>query len=245
MSYEKGISMTELDEENQYGVDYQRCAELISEAFSYMIFDRGFLHCDPHAGNIIVRQTGDDLKIVLLDHGLYSELSEGIRLSYTKLWRGILTQNEDVIKEASREIVGEKYYKVFTTMIVAESFENVMDKSKQVDVTASQKDAQGKAEMKDYAMLNSQEILEILSQMPSDIKLILKTTYYLKAVYERLGNPVNSTDIVNDMTWNVYVREWDKMEVKEKKRKYVKEFMKYWTLKMLFGMKTWLEFLQR
>jgi hypothetical protein len=85
-------------------VDYQRCAELISEAFSYMIFDRGFLHCDPHAGNIIVRQTGDDLKIVLLDHGLYSELSEGIRLSYTKLWCGILTQNEDVIKEASREI---------------------------------------------------------------------------------------------------------------------------------------------
>ena len=55
MSYEEGVSMTQLDEENTYGIDFQRCAELISEAFSYMIFDRGFLHCDPHAGNIIVR----------------------------------------------------------------------------------------------------------------------------------------------------------------------------------------------
>ena len=110
MSYEEGVSMTQLDEENTFGIDYQRCAELISEAFSYMIFDRGFLHCDPHAGNIIVRQTGDDLKVVLLDHGLYTELKDETRLSYTKLWRGILTQNEEQIKEASREIVGERYY---------------------------------------------------------------------------------------------------------------------------------------
>ena len=118
-----------------------------------MIFDRGFLHSDPHAGNIIVRQTDEGLKIVLLDHGLYSELTDQVRLSYTKLWRGILTQNEEVIKEASREIVGEKYYKVFTTMIVAESFDNVMDKDKPIET--GKKDAAAKAEIKDYALMNS------------------------------------------------------------------------------------------
>ena len=67
------------------------------------------------------------MKIVLLDHGLYTELKDETRLSYTKLWRGILTQNEEQIKEASREIVGERYYQVFTTMIVAESYDSVMD----------------------------------------------------------------------------------------------------------------------
>ena len=87
-------------------------------------------------------------------------------------------------------------------MIVAESFDNVMDKDKPIET--GKKDAAAKAEIKDYALMNSQEILEILSKMPSDIKLILKTTYYLKAVYERLGNPINSTDIVNDTTWRVY-----------------------------------------
>ena len=60
---------------------------------------------------------------MLLDHGLYTELKDETRLSYTKLWRGILTQNEEQIKEASREIVGERYYQVFTTMIVAESYD--------------------------------------------------------------------------------------------------------------------------
>lgn len=45
-----------------------------------MIFQCGFVHCDPHPGNILVRcpgardgeGTGDGVQIVLLDHGLYT-----------------------------------------------------------------------------------------------------------------------------------------------------------------------------
>ena len=33
---------------------------------------RGFIHCDPHAGNVLVRPGSDGTaQIVLLDHGLY------------------------------------------------------------------------------------------------------------------------------------------------------------------------------
>ena len=152
---------------------------------------------------------------MLLDHGLYTELKDETRLSYTKLWRGILTQNEEQIKEASREIVGEQYYEVFTTMIVAESYDKIMDPGELVvDGSGGKKDEETKALMRDYTLLNSQEILEILSKLPSEVKLILKTTYYLKAVYERLGNPINSTDVVNDTTWAVYYNEWQKMSRK-------------------------------
>ena len=52
----------------------------LGELFSEMIFQRGFVHCDPHPGNILVHcaQTNTDahsngkLEIVMLDHGLYS-----------------------------------------------------------------------------------------------------------------------------------------------------------------------------
>ena len=40
--------------------------------YSEMIFMRGFIHCDPHAGNVLVRPGRDGTaQIVLLDHGLY------------------------------------------------------------------------------------------------------------------------------------------------------------------------------
>ena len=48
-----------------------------------------------HPGNLHVRtHTSDgkkDIQIVLLDHGIYTELKEETRISYNKLWRGILT----------------------------------------------------------------------------------------------------------------------------------------------------------
>ena len=39
-----------------------------------MIFVHGDIHCDPHAGNIIIRKSkngSDDVDVILLDHGLY------------------------------------------------------------------------------------------------------------------------------------------------------------------------------
>ena len=74
-----------------------------------MIYDEGFVHADPHPGNIFVRPKvmpdgTKDIELVLLDHGIYTELSNEVRHSYTKLWRGMLTQNEPMIKDASKEL---------------------------------------------------------------------------------------------------------------------------------------------
>ena len=59
-----------------------------------MIFVHGFVHCDPHPGNILVRWKKNNsssslfelifgkqkqLEIILLDHGLYRRLSEEFR----------------------------------------------------------------------------------------------------------------------------------------------------------------------
>ena len=47
----------------------------LGKLYSEMIFQRGFVHCDPHPGNILIRcceGKKKDLEIILLDHGLYS-----------------------------------------------------------------------------------------------------------------------------------------------------------------------------
>lgn len=59
-----------------------------------MIYEKGFIHSDPHPGNMFVRKRGNDLELVILDHGIYTTLPEETRLNYTKLWRGIFSQDE-------------------------------------------------------------------------------------------------------------------------------------------------------
>ncbi len=45
----------------------------LGQMYSEMIFLQGYIHCDPHPGNVLVRAgQGGGAEIILLDHGLYS-----------------------------------------------------------------------------------------------------------------------------------------------------------------------------
>jgi len=95
MSFETGISVAHVKEMHRQGIDLRKLAQLISETFSDMIFKEGFVHADPHPGNMFVRKvegsTKGEAEIVLLDHGIYTELPKATRLAYNRLWRGILS----------------------------------------------------------------------------------------------------------------------------------------------------------
>lgn len=114
MSFEQGISVAKITELQAAGIDLRRLAKVISETFNHMIYKVGFVHSDPHPGNLFVRSKicpdgTPDLEIVILDHGIYTNLSEEVRLSYTKLWRGLLTQDEEKIRDASVELGADFY----------------------------------------------------------------------------------------------------------------------------------------
>lgn len=92
MSYEEGTPVTHVKKMREQGINLKELSNLISESFNRMIFKEGFVHADPHPGNLFVRQNSKgEALLVILDHGIYTELSEETRLSYTKLWRGILS----------------------------------------------------------------------------------------------------------------------------------------------------------
>lgn len=80
MSFEEGTSITYLPKIKEEGLDLREIARLLSTAFAKQIFLHGFVHCDPHPGNIFVRKAYDEKlkknvpELVMLDHGLYTEL---------------------------------------------------------------------------------------------------------------------------------------------------------------------------
>mmetsp|Transcript_42612 Transcript_42612/g.40889 ORF Transcript_42612/g.40889 Transcript_42612/m.40889 type:complete len:141 (-) Transcript_42612:394-816(-) len=129
MSYEEGIPVSHVKEIVASGIDTRELARLISETFVSMIFEKGFVHSDPHPGNMFVRKKGSDIELVILDHGIYTDLTKETRLSYTKLWRGILSQDEVMINESATEL-GTKYPELFASMIVNRQYDDIMDKGK-------------------------------------------------------------------------------------------------------------------
>ena len=78
----------------QMGLDLKDVARVIGEAFTHMTYEKGFVHGDPHPGNMFIRRKEGgkphEVELVLLDHGVYAELSNESRINYAILWRGIL-----------------------------------------------------------------------------------------------------------------------------------------------------------
>lgn len=132
-------------------------------------------------------------QLILLDHGLYRELSERLRYGYSLLWKGILNQDEEDIRKASK-IFGVKNHYIFTAMITSKDWSDVMDKSKadhkeRLQVTLddeTRKDASSKFK------LYLKEIMQTLQDIDNDFVIVFKINDYLTALENRLGNPGNS-----------------------------------------------------
>jgi aarF domain-containing kinase len=53
MEFVDGAAPTDRAALDKLGVDRRALAALIAETFNEMIFTHGFVHCDPHAANLV------------------------------------------------------------------------------------------------------------------------------------------------------------------------------------------------
>lgn len=80
--------------------------ETMVELFGAQIFRWGWVHSDPHPGNFLVRPHPvhiDRPQLVLLDHGLYVQLSPEFQRQYAQLWKGLLAVDIGAISRVTKE----------------------------------------------------------------------------------------------------------------------------------------------
>ncbi len=103
----------------------------MAQIFYRQIFEFGFVHSDPHQGNLFIRKENINGKLitrlVLLDHGLYSELDKDFVRNYALVWRGIIMQNADSIKKGCIGLGVDKY-ELFVAVISNKRYQDVMRK---------------------------------------------------------------------------------------------------------------------
>jgi aarF domain-containing kinase len=83
MEYVEGGQVNNLKYIRSNNIDPYEVADKLSQLYSQMIFIHGFVHSDPHPGNILVKKTPTGrVDIVLLDHGLYAVSFNAVTWTY-------------------------------------------------------------------------------------------------------------------------------------------------------------------
>ena len=55
MEFCDGVHVNQVNEIQKMGINKGKLSEEITKIFDKMIFEDGFVHCDPHPGNLLVR----------------------------------------------------------------------------------------------------------------------------------------------------------------------------------------------
>ncbi|CAO2587047.1 AarF domain-containing protein kinase 1 [Lemmus lemmus] len=179
-------------EKNRIDVNEISCH--LGKMYSEMIFVNGFVHCDPHPGNILVRRHSDTGKaeIVLLDHGLYQVLTEEFRLDYCHLWQSLIWTDMERVKQYSQRLGAAELYPLFTCMLTARSWDSVKRGIGQAPVTANED-----SEIRNNAASYLPEISQLLNHVPRQMLLILKTNDLLRSIETTLGTRSSASSFLN------------------------------------------------
>ncbi|KAL7630789.1 UNVERIFIED_CONTAM: hypothetical protein RMT77_017219 [Armadillidium vulgare] len=120
--YIDGVKISDVEGIKNLGLSLKDVDTKMIKAFAEQIFHTGFVHADPHPGNIFIRKSSrGDSEIVLLDHGLYEILPVDVRQSLCRLWKSIVLGDHPAMKKYSEELGVRDGYRFFC-MFVAQRY---------------------------------------------------------------------------------------------------------------------------
>ncbi|KAF7782568.1 hypothetical protein Agabi119p4_1944 [Agaricus bisporus var. burnettii] len=129
MEYIQGGRVDDLQYLAQNNIDRNKVALELSRIFGQMVFIHGWFHADPHAGNLLIRPAPSNsgspynFEIVLLDHGLYFDLDDELRVNYGRFWLSLTESSSPSVLAERRKYaelvgnIGPSLYPVFEAAI--------------------------------------------------------------------------------------------------------------------------------
>lgn len=196
MEYCPGAKITDLDYMRANRIDPYKVSERLAQIFSEMIFIHGFVHCDPHPGNVFIRLKSANRgiftwftrtprwEIVLLDHGLYKELPNDFRLAYARLWKSVIEGDVEKIKDCCREIGAGDAYRLFSSVLTHRTWTSVSVRSISTQTTLHEMQL-----IKERAPGYLVQVADFLAKIPRPLLLLLKTNDLIRSIERTLTVP--------------------------------------------------------
>lgn len=196
-----------------YDVDQKLC-----RAFADQIFLSGFVHADPHPGNVFIRKdVKGQAQLVLLDHGLYDKLTQDDRQSLCSLYKAIVLNKEDNMQKFSKAL-GVDDHDVFCEILVQRPV------SRSSTYLPSHMTKEDLKHMQYMAQKHFDKIMQVLKDMPRPIILIIRNMNTIRAICQEHGNLIDRYGImaksairgarkfgVQDISWTGRIKAWLEM----------------------------------
>jgi aarF domain-containing kinase len=186
----EGVSLNDLKGIKQHGFNVSHIMDTVVKVFADQIFRTGFIHCDPHPGNILIRKKPNSTKtqVVLLDHGLYITSSEKFRKEYCLFWKSLFILDSKNLSLIANEW-GIPDISLFATATLARPWslkKSPVSKVNLADVYQSQQQAKTKLV----------SFLENADRIPRELMFVGRNLNCVRANNKFLGSPVNRINIM-------------------------------------------------
>lgn len=201
MEFEEGFKSTDVEALEASGLKKSDVARLVSSVFNSQVFHSGFVHCDPHPGNCLIRRskTTGKPEMVLVDHGLYKTLDDDFRITYAELWRSLMMADLEGIQSACSRLGVDEMYPLFAAMLTARPYDEIIERSRtgslpsnSVSSNAGVGSQADKAVIRGYAKQFLGDIVSLLGILPPQMLLLLKMNDCLRHIDMALESPTNT-----------------------------------------------------
>ncbi|KAI8801160.1 ABC1 family-domain-containing protein [Cladochytrium replicatum] len=186
MEWIDGTKFQDLPKQSSFNTT--EVVETMVDVFSDQIFNRGFVHGDPHQGNILVRPNPSNPKrpqLVLLDHGLYVRCRDEFRHDYALFWKSLFTRDMPTLTQiATSWGIGD--VELFASAQLQRNWTatNPVHVSHKVSATEMfQKQKEMQARLKNY--------LADTDRLPPELVFIGRNLNIVRANNKYMGSPVN------------------------------------------------------
>eukprot|EP00344_Euplotes_crassus_P011725 CAMPEP_0197019162 /NCGR_PEP_ID=MMETSP1380-20130617/80532_1 /TAXON_ID=5936 /ORGANISM="Euplotes crassus, Strain CT5" /LENGTH=283 /DNA_ID=CAMNT_0042446525 /DNA_START=720 /DNA_END=1571 /DNA_ORIENTATION=- len=161
-------------------------SKTLIDIFSKMIFITGHIHADAHPGNILIREHPKNPKIpqvVLIDHGLYCNLTKEFIDQFRRLWFSMVTFDNVKMKEIAHEMGLGEHYRFLPLLFTYRTINSTKPLGGKLT-------DQERRFLKVNDEMNFEKIGMLTEKLPSNICFIFKTAQYTLIHNKRLGGSI-------------------------------------------------------
>lgn len=187
--------------------DARRVLTTLFDAFGDMVFKHGFVHCDLHAANVLVRPLplsreasatlwwqgwwgakARDHQVVLLDFGLALPETERFRMEYALLFKSLFTHDNNTLRQVVQSWgIGD-----------AESFASLQAQKPYSSIKAGEYSEVTKEEvrlMQRRAHAQIKTVLKDAARIPRELPMVGRGMDILRGINRLYGSPINRVNM--------------------------------------------------
>lgn len=206
MEWVDGCRLNDQKALERMGLDRKEVMNLAITLNSAMTFSWGFVHCDPHPGNILVRKHPTKKgkpQIILIDHGLYIELPKQFREDYATLWRSLFVLDVPKIESIAQKWGIALDANMFASAILLRPSQVRKDKYKRHETKVveekSQYDQQVELKKRLKTMLENEQLI------PRELIFLSRCQRMMQANNQMLGSPASRVNLTAEWASKGYL----------------------------------------